>query len=516
MLQPLRVCVLLLAVYGGHVAWGAPARRSASPAQRLPLAQRVERALAASPSAQRAFWGVLAVDAATGQPLYTRNAQQFFVPASNTKLFSTALALEKLGPEHRFVTRILADAPLSANGTLTGDLRLVGGGDPTISSRPFPYLPPMPGEDSTTLRDPLQGIAELANQLVAKGLRRVEGNIVGDDTAYVWEPYPDGWAVGDALEEYGAPVSALVINDNAVWLHVEPGSQTGERASLSWRPSLDYYTVQHDVRTVESGSPRRIHMERAPNSRELHVWGSLPQGDSYRRSLAIDNPALYAAEALRQALLQRGVAVTGGVAHQHRASDSVADPKQPTGPLPGGVELAQRQSPPLWQVLQTVNKVSQNLQAELVLRETARVQHGIGTREAGLAALEELLRKAGIEPGEYRFEDGSGLSRLNLVTPDTIVRLLLYMQKSPHQEVWRSLLPIGGVDGSLASRFKGKAQAQRIQAKTGSLSHVAALSGYATRPNGQTVVFSILVNNFNTSSAEIRAAMDRVALAFAE
>ncbi len=469
-----------------------------------PLARQIDRALESSPAARRAFWGVRVADPASGKTLYARNDDHFFVPASNTKLFSTALALTRLGPEHVFQTIVRAASPPDAAGVLRGDLALIGGGDPNLSGRTIPY------RKGAATGNPLEAVEALAGQVAARGVRRIEGDVVGDDTAYVWEPYPDGWSLNDAIWEYGAPVSALILHDNAFTLTVRPG----EPARLSLLPPLEHYIIENRVRT-DTGMTRHIHIDRLAGSRELKVWGTMAPNDSgYSQLLAIEDPALYAARAFYDALNKRGVSIAGQPVARHRFASSVADLKSGApARAPGGVELARRTSAPLIESLRIINKVSQNLHAEIVLREVGRVRRGIGSREAGIEELKTFLAEAGLKPDSYHFEDGSGLSRLTLITPAGVAALLQHMHRSPYREQWVSLLPIGGEDGTLAGRFEGAAAARGIHAKTGTLSHVSALSGYAVSSGRAPLVFSILVNNYNAPSSEIRAVIDRIGLA---
>ena len=465
------------------------------------LEERIQRLLESSGGAQRAFWGIVVLDLEKDAPLVQLNANRFFVPASNTKLFTTALGLARLGPDHRFETTVLADRGPDSSGRIAGDLRLVGGGDPTLSARAVPY------QKGPLVGNPLQAIEALADQVVAGGVRRVQGDIVGDDTAYLWEPYPDGWAQNDALWEYGAPVNALVVNDNALSLTLLPA---GRAVALSLSPALEYYAIDNRVR-VGPGLERKIQLERLAGSRQLRLWGSMPEDSAgTERLLALDDPALYAAFALADALTRRGVAISGRPVARHRFAN------QDNLPPPAGVELARRTSPPLLEVLRIIDKVSQNLHAELVLREVARARHNIGSRQAGLEESRQFLAEAGVEETGYRFEDGSGLSRLNLVTPDSVVRLLRHMHRSPNKDAWLSLLPVGGQDGTLSTRFDKDPAGPRIRAKTGTLSHVSALSGYVDSTSRGRLAFSILVNNYNPPASEIRSVIDRIGVLLTE
>ena len=461
------------------------------------LRESIEKLMAASPAAKGAFWGIEVVDLKTGRTLFEQNAGRFFVPASNTKLFTTSLALTRLGPEYTFQTRVLADTAPDASGRIAGDVRLVGGGDPNLSPRTIPY------QKGPVAGNPLAAIEQLADQVAARGVKRIDGNIVGDDSWYIWEPYGAGWGIDDPQYDYGAPVSALTINDNTLTISIRPGAREGDPASIAVSPPLEYYTVNNRVTTAAAGSGGRIWSHRAPGSYQLELWGSIPLGGRGEdMALGIEDPAEYAALALRQALEDRGIAVMGAAVAHHALAGEPAEPA-------GGQELARKPSAPLLEDLRVTAKVSQNLHAEMALRAVGRI-HGDGSVQAGLDELKTFLTAAGIEPAGYSIHDGSGLARLNLVTPHTVVELLRYMYDGPQRENWISILPVGGQDGTLSNRFAGIAGAAKIHAKTGSLSHVAALSGYAQRGNGHWVAFSILVNNFNGPAGEVRGVMDRI------
>jgi D-alanyl-D-alanine carboxypeptidase/D-alanyl-D-alanine-endopeptidase (penicillin-binding protein 4) len=465
------------------------------------LPENIQKLIDSSPAARTAFWGIQIVDLATGRNLYELNPDRFFVPASNIKLFSTSLALTRLGPDFTFQTRVLSGSLPDDQGRIQGSVRLVGGGDPNLSARAVPYRmgPAAP--------NPLAAIEDLADQMVARGVKRIEGDIVGDDTWYVWEPYAVGWAIDDAQSDDGAPVSALTINDNTVTLSIRPGAGVGQPAALTLNPPLEFYRIENRVRTVAVGGERRIRFERIPGSLDAQLWGTIPLRDRGQEMLlGVEDPAQYAAQALRQALGDRGVAVDGSAVAQHAFPDEIAE----AGTEISGTELARRVSATLIEDLRITAKVSQNLHAELALRAVARARRNLGSFQAGEEELKAFLTEIGIDPGAYHILDGSGLSRLNLVTPGAIVKLLRYMYESPARDNWLSLLPVGAQDGTLSSRFGETAAAGRVHAKTGSLSHVSALSGYVQRTDGSWVAFSVLVNNHNGRAAEIRGVMDRI------
>ena len=473
------------------------------------LAEKIDAAAQASPVIQRAVWGAKIVNPDSGEILYEKNADSPFIPASNVKLFSTALALVRLGADHHFQTLVVADHPLDAEGTLHGDLRLVGGGDPTISGRAIPY------KKNSILGNPLAALEELADKLVEQGLRRIEGDVIGDDSAYLWEPYPPGWVQEDTAWEYGAPVSALTLHDNTFRLDVLPGKTAGAPARLRLRPPVDYYRIDNRVKTV-SNSPTEVFVDWPSGSRELHLWGTIRPGDGRTKLLAIRNPAEYAARVFTGMLADRGVAIIGQATARHLWMHQVDNYKQGSREaVTGGVELARRTSPPLFEILRIVAKVSQNLHAELVLREVGRVRRNIGSRAAGLEELKAFLKEAGIQPHEYHFEDASGLSTQNLATPSAVTKLLSYMYLSTDRDGWLELLPVGGEDGTLSRRFGGD-NAGRVLAKTGSMTHVTALSGYVQPKSGDRLAFSVMVNNYTASDSAIRRFIDSIILMLLE
>ena len=473
---------------------------AAAPSIAASLEQKITTVLNASPAAQNAFWGIEIVDLANGKTLYARNTQRLFVPASNTKLFTVALALSRLGPDFHYQTRVLADSMPDADGRIHGAVRLVGGGDPNLSARAVPYRTgPVTG-------DPLAPIEELADQVVARGVKRIDGGIVGDDTWYVWEPYPAGWSIDDSRFGYGAPVSALTVNDNILNVTVKPAAQVGDLADLSVVPPIQYYDFDNRARTVAAGNSANIQFDREPGSRQIRLWGPIPlRSPGESQDLAIDDPAEFAARALRRALEDRGVTVSGVVTAHHRFPN-----EQEAAWEPEGVELARHDSAPLVEDLAITAKVSQNLHAELALRAVARARRGVGSRQAGIDEMHAFLSEMGIGADAYSFGDGSGLDRTNLVTPQAVVRLLRHMYASPARAQWIALLPVGGLDGTLSGRFADTAAGRRIHAKTGTLTHVSALSGYAERRNGTWAAFSILVNNYNGETAEARSVIDRI------
>ncbi len=458
------------------------------------LEQRLDRLVEAGPG--KYFAGIEVYSLEAKKILFKYNDDFLLMPASNMKVLTTSLALLRLGPDYRFMTRLVREP--------SGDVVLIGSGDPSISGRVYPYT-----KDSGS-GPPLRALEELADRAVAAGITRVDGDIVGDDRLYPYAPYPPSWTQDDILRDYGAPVSALTLNDNVIGITIQPGAEPGDAAQLSISPAIEYYAIDNRIATVAKGGEARIRISRVENSRQLLVWGSIPAGHpAIGETLAVNDPALFAAQALYDALARRGVAITGKAVARHR---SVADDYDP-GP---SLELATRVSPPLVQLLQVTDKTSQNLHAELMLREVGRVTRYMGTREAGVEEMATLFKESGASAGDARVEDGSGLARNVMVTPRLMTKVLTHLFNSKYREEWISLLPVGGEDGTLKHRLCCSVDAANIHAKTGTLSRAIALSGYAQSKTQGWLAFSIIVNSFSAPSADVRKWIDKIALQLTE
>jgi serine-type D-Ala-D-Ala carboxypeptidase/endopeptidase (penicillin-binding protein 4) len=460
---------------------------SQPPGRYAPL---VTRLLAKHEALKQAAWGIKVVNLATGAAIFSLNADHLFTPASNAKLMATAYALSELGPDHRFLTRLVSATPPDSNGVLPGDLVIIGGGDPTIADRTYT-------DEGVAASDPFAPIDALVAQLSAAGIKHIQGDIIGDDRRYVWDPYPSGWAEDDTVESDGAPVSPLIYADNKVTVAVRPADADGEPGLVTLWPETGYLQL---TSLVTTGNTTRIQRRRDAGSRQIEIRGEVRRPD--RHELSVDDPAVYFAHVVRERLLAQGIAVDGTARARHLYGRQAL-----TIPAPEPIELARRQSPPLASILRYVNKESQNLHAEVLLREAALEPGTAITRAAALSGLDRFLERLGIPTAQVDLADGSGLSRLDLATPDSMVKVLRAMGRGEQGELWMSTLPIGGEDGTLRERFS-RLKGVKIMAKTGTLRHVTALSGYLVRHDNQKLAFSIMVNNVNLSSAATRAFVD--------
>jgi D-alanyl-D-alanine carboxypeptidase/D-alanyl-D-alanine-endopeptidase (penicillin-binding protein 4) len=453
----------------------------------------------------RGHWGLLVVDAGDGRVLYARNAESYFTPASVTKLFTTALALALLGPDYRFRTTVETRGGLDARGRLLGDLVLVGRGDPNLSNRKLPYDP------HQEFDGPREKLLELlAEGVVAAGVRSIEGNVVADATWFAEERYPPGWAIDDMPYRYGAAVSALTVHDNALEVEVRPGEMAGAPVWFRVEPWAEFYEFRNEARTVPAGTGIAEHdalrLLREPGSRGVTLRGLLPQ-DSEAQTLwlAVEEPAAHAAALFRRLLERRGVRIYGRA--QVRTEPEAAAP---------ATVLAEHVSAPLIEAVRVINKLSQNLHAELLLRAVAREKTGTGSREKGLELLREFLLANGLRSDEVALEDGSGLARQNLLTPAATVALLRWAAAQSWGDAFRASLPVAGSDGTLQERMRQTAAAGRIAAKTGTLENSNALAGYAQARSGRTLVFALFADQHHLPARVAIEVLDAICVALVE
>jgi D-alanyl-D-alanine carboxypeptidase/D-alanyl-D-alanine-endopeptidase (penicillin-binding protein 4) len=462
---------------------------------------RAETLLAPAP-ASKGDWGILIVDAQTGELLFEKNADSYFVPASNMKLFTTALALAKLGPDYKFHTTLETRGAVSPEGTLSGDLVLVGRGDPNLSNRKFPF----------ELKEEFDGppekvLIKLADALVAHGVKEISGDVVGDDSYFPRERYPNGWEIDDMVWEYGAAISAIVVDDNTVSLTLTPGEKMGDPVQASVSPLTPDFALQNEVITAAPGLKSDLTLTREPGANLVVVRGTLPAGGASRKLvLAIEEPAQHAASLLAALLTERGVKIDGKIRAVHVAETDVT---------PRTV-LAEHVSVALGDSVKLVNKISQNLHTEMLLRTAAR-QNGLWiTPEDMLKSPQDFYAAAGIAADDVIQTDGSGLSRHDLVTPRAVVTLLKYAQGQTWFAPYYASLPVAGIDGSLQDRMKGTVATGRIHAKTGSVEHVRTLSGFAETPSGRRLIFSFLSNNQGGKNHETADALNGLCVAMIE
>jgi D-alanyl-D-alanine carboxypeptidase/D-alanyl-D-alanine-endopeptidase (penicillin-binding protein 4) len=427
-------------------------------------------------STRSGSWGIAVVSLASGDTLFTHNADQQLLPASTMKLFTAAVALERFGPDYRLVTEVLREGALGADGTVRGNLVLRGTGDPSFSRR---YADGASGET------PIAAIARLVAQA---GVRRVSGDIVGDASAFEERKVPEGWRSRYLGSSYAARVSALSYNENLLAITVKPA---GKSAALTFEPALSGITIVNSVKVV-AGRGSRISVVQREGG--IEVRGSIGRASAGRRvQVVAEHPALVTTAAFRAALEQRGVAVDGGARLAKAAS--------------GAPRVAALSSASIGELVGTMNGESNNHFAELLFRNAARSAGVVGSAENANVLLRRFLwEKAQVPPTSVYAADGSGLSTADRVTPRAMVQLLGYANKAPWRDVLEQSLPIAGRTDGLRRRMRYTPAMGNLRAKTGTTNDVASLSGYVTALDGERMAFAFIYNGRDRWRA--KAAMD--------
>ncbi len=434
------------------------------------------------------YWGVLVTSLKSNETLYTLNARKLMMPASNMKIVTLAAAADRLGWDYTYETRLVAAGSI-ANGTLDGDLVVVGSGDPSLMDGDAPF----------------EGWAA---QLKQRGIQRIAGRIVGDDNAFSDEGLGFGWSWDDLPDDYAAGAGALQFNENAVRVTVTPGPAAGDWAGIAVDPVTSGLVIRSIVRTGERNSAPHVETHRLPGSAELELRGSVPVGSPPGvHVVSVDNPTLFFVTALRHALIANGIDVRGPAVD----IDDIRD-----APAHGtGAPIVSFHSPPLSTLAIRLMKISQNLYAETFLT-TLGAATDQASAAAGRTRAQAVLAPWGVSEDGLIQRDGSGLSRYDYVTPETLVTILAHVDRDARlRGPFEAALPTAGRDGTLSNRMKGTPAEGNARAKTGSMANVRALSGYVTTADGEPLVFSILANNFEAPAAVITDAVDKIVVRLA-
>jgi serine-type D-Ala-D-Ala carboxypeptidase/endopeptidase (penicillin-binding protein 4) len=403
--------------------------------------------------------------------LFEKNPQQLFIPASTNKIITAAVALMRLGPEYRFETRAFAEGPIE-NGMLKGNLVIVGSGDPTHSAK-------------FNAGDPFAVFRAWAGKLKEKGIQTIAGAIIGDDGAFRKSGPGMGWEWNDLSYAYAAPAGALQFNENMVALQILPGKEPGNPAEVRGSPLENYLKIINQIATVPVGGPTEIQVEYGEADETINISGTVPaKGPAVVQTVAVRRPTHYYLAALQAILSGEGI----------RTNSWRIAKGEVSGPQPSSL-LWTHDSPPLSEIVKYLLKNSLNLYAETLVRALGLSLRGEGSVTRGKEVIEETLGQIGITAGSYLFADGSGLSRLNLESADSFIRLLRCMQRDRNFQIFYDSLPIAGIDGTLAARMKKTRAENNVRAKTGTMSNVSSLAGYVKTADGEMLAFSIAVNN---------------------
>jgi D-alanyl-D-alanine carboxypeptidase/D-alanyl-D-alanine-endopeptidase (penicillin-binding protein 4) len=479
------------------------------------LQTRIKEVLA-KPELSSAMVGIKVVSLDNGRVLFEENAAKLLRPASNMKLYTVAAALDRLSPDYRFSTSVYANTRPDAAGVVHGNLTIYGRGDPSIAAR-------------FNNGDYFKGIDDLAARIVDAGVKRVEGDIVGDESYFVGPKYGSGWNWEDLTWYYGAEITPLTANDNALDLFIKPGAAIGQPALITTGPPDPLLTIVNKVTTSGKGGKREFSIHRGLGENTITITGSIPLEDrGYTGGIGISHPGLLFVYMLRSSLAQKGVTIAGasriGGATPQPTVVSLLTSSTGSSPVSPN-EIATLQSPPFSVIAAQTLKPSQNLYTELILRTLGKVSPPPTpattsnlpqtSDELGLEVVRSFLKTVGLRPEALVLDDGSGLSRNDMITAEASVQLLTFMSKHRYATVFRDALPIAGVDGTLRNRFKGTPAENNLRAKTGSLSSAASLGGYMTTAGGEKLAFSIMVNNYPRDFDPRSSCIDPIAILLA-
>lgn len=451
--------------------------------------RRTVDSLLALPETRHARWGVLVVDPERGDTLYSRDAGKLVVPASNQKILTSAIALTMLGPDHRFETPILARGEIRED-TLRGDLLVVGRGDPSVSDH-------MAGDAMI----PLRAIAE---SLRARGLRHIRGRVLAEGNAFPDANAGFGWQLEDFDFPYGAVVDELLLNEGFSELRVRGAERAGEPPRVVSSPARTFPRVRVEATTIVRGagadSVPNLDAVKDSARGDVVLTGTIAVGDTTTLEVTHRDPSEAFLAALREALADRGITVAG-------------DSTLPAGARVDTLLIAR--SPPLSRILAFFMKPSQNQIGEMLFKAVALARTDTGTGRVARRIYADQLRAWGAQPDGFLVYDGSGLSRRNFVSPETIARVLSAMRASPYYQIYFDAFPIAGVDGTLRSRMRSTLGEANVRGKTGTLGNVRSLSGYVTTAAGRQLIFCVIANNYLAPTDHISRVQDTVAVRLA-
>jgi len=432
-------------------------------------------------------WGVLIQSAKTGEIIYSRNSQKLFMPASNEKIPVCSASLINFGPDFKFSSEIYTDGKIE-NNTLKGNLIIFAGGDPTIGYQ----------EDGKLLFD------KWAEELKSKGFTKIEGNIIGNDNIFDDEFLGRGWSWDYLSDWYAAEISPFIFYENTFKVRCSPADEIGKPCNLEIKPNTNFISIINKTKTVEKGQGRRnISFNRAPNTNIIEISGDVDIGSRpFSDYGTIHNPTLYFLTVLKETFEKNGIIITGNVFDN---DDIDSNPAKKNLTL-----LLKQESPELKEILRTLMKKSQNLYSEALVKLLGYYYGKEGSFSEGRKVIQDTLTSCGLDPNNYVMADGSGVCRYDFISPDYIVKIFKYMYHHKYFKEFYDSLPIAGVDGTIKYRMRGTSAEGNIRAKTGTIENVRALSGYATTKDGETIIFSMIVNNYITKVESAEYIQDRV------
>lgn len=465
------------------------------PIQTLPSLQSKIVSVLRRSELSRGNIGIKIVSLDSGNTIFEENAEKYFMPASNMKVFTVAAAMQKLSPNFKFVTSVFANALPDENGVIKGDLTIFGRGDMTFSP-------------AFSDGDYYRNLDQLVDKIVQSGVKKIEGNLVGDASYFRGYSIPPTWEWDDLQWYYGAGISALSVNDNAIDFRVLPGSN-GTACISQMLPNNSTVKIINTCTT--GGEKRNLRVTKRLDQDIIEISGTVPISDSgFSGRIAVSKSEGLFLSVLRQRLELKGIIVSGSNRTFHFPENNPSS----------RIEIAKFESTPLSIIAQKTMKASQNFYTESLLW-TLGEEFGDKTdltkssADKGLAVVKSVLLEIGISSDSVIQWDGSGMSRHNLVTPNAVVQVYQYMAKSPYALAWNISLTIGAIDGTLKNRFSGTSASSNVRGKTGTIDQVSSLSGYVTSASGEKFVFSIIVNGVQQTSVRTKA-IDEIVVALSD
>ena len=474
--------VIAFALFASLLAVARAVDPKTTPAKSLDELRVQLDAHVTAPRFNGALWGVKIVSLESGRTWFEHHADRLLSPASNCKLYTAALAFDRLGRDFRIVTPLLATAKPDAAGELRGDLIVSGRGDPSWKARDAK-------KDFWTTFEPFVAALEKA------GVKHIAGDVVADTTFLRGLPNGAGWTADDLMDDYGAEISAVTLEDNYADLRVTPDAKVGQPCELAFVQPHTGLVVDNRTTTIAASGTKHLVRTRELAGNIVHLFGELPLGNAPELvDVTVPRPATWFATALKEALVRRGIRVDG-------TARSVRWPDAPVA-TPTSVKLGEITSPPLHEMITALIKPSQNLETDLIfayLGEKFRATDAPAlqtSEESAAALLKDFLTTNHLPADEVCFEEGSGLSRNNLATANATVALLKFMTTHRAAKDFYDALPIAGVDGTIRRRMKATPAENNVHAKTGSLRYANSLSGYVTTATGEKLAFSLMLNRY--------------------
>jgi len=499
-------CIFSVSMYGRNVTIPDSTKKiSNGQIHAVKQLQEDIDAILSAPELINATVGMSVINLESGETFYKRNANTSLIPASTMKMFTTAAALELLGPDFTYTTRLYFDGEIKHSGELDGDLIIRASGDPSMS---FSFI-----------KDPGIILDNIALKLDSLGITSIKGNIILDHSYFDNEEFGPGWAIDDIPYPYSAPVSAMAFHDNKVELSFKPGAKAGDYSRMTMIPDNTYLRIVNNVMTIPSGGATLIDSDVDPRSGVIDMRGTIALPDlsltekksieetSTTIGMSIDDPAQFFLHLFKQRLEKMGIRIRGSLLKSDMLDEQID--------YVNAKEIHAYNSPSMASIIKTINTISHNLGAEMLFKTMGKEQFGEGTFAKGVECMKKFISKIGIIPDQCSIVDGSGLSRLNLLSAYQQTLLLTAMHRSSNKEYFRASLARPGQTGTLKNRMLKSLAQQQVIGKTGSMNNVACLSGYISTRDGEQLAFSIMMNGFTVPDGIIRNLQDLLCMRLA-